>query len=132
LSPQVKWRENVASARNFIEGNGSVQGYPANKAKAERIAKGESPDAVLGGDKVRSFFANLIGSRVAVTVDVWAQRAATGRDLPPPKGRRYRQVARAYTDAAELCCEHARDFQAIVWLATRPAAEHERDVAAIA
>jgi hypothetical protein len=56
-----------------------VNGTLANRAKAWRIACGEDPDAVLSGPKVRAFFANIMGDVDAVTIDVWAARAAEGR-----------------------------------------------------
>lgn len=131
LSPQQKWRTNLNSARLVLEGR-VPSGYGANRVKAEALRDGASPFDVLGGDKVTSFWANLIGSGETVTVDVWAQRAATGKNLPPPRGARYRAIADAYRAAAKIVGESPRDFQAIIWLATRPQAEHRRDVAALA
>jgi hypothetical protein len=135
LSPQVRWRENVDSAERILEGKYTgIQGYPANVGKASAIAAGGDPDLILGGDKVRAFWANLIGSREAVTVDTWAARAAYGLERPlpsQPKGTRYERIARAYRAAAETVAAPPRELQAIVWLAVRPTAEHEKDVAAI-
>lgn len=131
LSPQQKWRTNLNSARLVLEGR-VPSGYGSNRRKAEALRDGASPFDVLGGDKVTSFWANLIGSGETVTVDVWAQRAATGKDLPPPSGPRYRAIADAYRAAATIVGETPRDFQAIIWLATRPQAEHRRDVEALA
>lgn len=132
LSPQQKWRYNIESARSILAGHGRIMGYGTNVAKAKRIAAGEPADAIVGGPKVRNFWANLRGSREAVTIDVWAQRAAAGRNLAPPKGPQYLRVVKAYRAAAAQCGEAPRDFQAIIWLCTRPRAEHLRDVAAIA
>lgn len=133
LSPQTRWRENLAGARIVLRACQDrrapvgVRGYGANIAKAKRIALGEPARKVLGGPKVRAFWANICGDVCAVTVDVWAQRAATGRELSPPSGARYERIAEAYRAAAEMVGEHPRDFQAIIWLATRPLAEHWRD-----
>lgn len=129
LSPQQKWRINVRSARAILDGEDwLVAGYAQNRAKAKALLDGAPVLAVVGGDKVTSFWVNLIGSRTAVTIDVWAQRAALGRHHPhQPKGARYRRLVRAYRAAADRVGESAREFQAICWLATRPAAEHDRD-----
>lgn len=129
LSPQQKWRINVRSARAILDGEDwRVGGYEQNRQKAKLLLEGAPVLAVLGGDKVTSFWANLIGSRTAVTIDVWAQRAALGRHHPhQPKGARYKRLTRAYRAAAEAVGELPREFQAICWLATRPAAEHDRD-----
>jgi len=129
LSPQQRWRTNVRSARAMLEGEDWLAaGYAQNRDKARALLEGAPVLAVVGGDKVTSFWANLIGSRTAVTVDVWAQRAALGRHHPhQPKGARYRRIVNAYRAAAAKVGELPREFQAIVWLGTRPAAEHDRD-----
>jgi hypothetical protein len=129
LSPQTRWRENLANADALLARKPLPSpGYQANLEKASAIIYGMPPLDVLGGPKVRSFFGNLIGAADIVTVDVWAQRAATGRDLPPPKLARYKRIARAYRQAAAIVGEHPRDFQAIIWHATRGLTEHHRDV----
>lgn len=131
LSPQRRWRENVAQAETLLERRPVRNAYQANVLKAEAIADGADPLEVLGGPKVRAFFANLIGGREVVTVDVWAQRAATGRDLEAPKWGRYRRIARAYREVAARVGEHPRDFQAIIWLTLRPSTEHAKDKEAL-
>jgi hypothetical protein len=112
LSPQTRWRKNVEGARCvFQREDWRVVGYGANKRKARRIADGASPVEILGGDKVCAFWANLVGSRTAVTIDVWATRAALGiqggvrYQAEQPKGTRYKRFANAYTSAAEIVGE---------------------------
>jgi hypothetical protein len=131
LSPQQRWRKNVESAISILEGRGSVAGYAANREKARRIVEGEYAWHVLGGDKVCAFWANLIGSRYAVTIDTWAQRGAIGRMTEQPKNARYERIARAYRAAAYIVGETPREFQAQVWLAVRPQSEHREDTATI-
>lgn len=131
LSPSKRWRENISAAETILRGGRPSNLYPVNTAKAERIRDGAPILEVVNGPKVSSFFANLLGSRYAVTVDIWGQRAATGKMLEPPKKARYRRVARAFETAAALTGETPRELQAIVWLATRPASEHQRDLAAV-
>lgn len=55
-----------------------VVGLPDNLLKAGRVAAGESPGAVLGGSKVRSFFNNIADPEDAssVTLDTHEIRAA--------------------------------------------------------
>lgn len=129
LSPQQRWRTNVASARRVLEGfPREAAGYRDNRVKAERLHAGESPLLVLGGDKVTNFWANLNGSRTAVTIDRWVQAAAVGFSYPhQPKQKRYARIARAYDAAAAIVDETPREFQSIVWQIVRPAIEHERD-----
>lgn len=133
LSPRQRWRKNIEGARAVLEGEEwRAVGFDGNRRKAAAIRDGADPLAIVGGDKVTAFWANLIGSREAVTIDVWAQRAALGRFHPhPPKGGRYERLARAYQAAARAIAIPPRELQAIVWLATRPAVEHARDLEAI-
>ena len=58
-----------------------VQAYPANIAKAIRIARGEAPASVLGGAKVRSFYSNIVYPHQpsGVTIDTWMIRTLSGR-----------------------------------------------------
>lgn len=134
LSPQTRWRSNVEAANAVLWGDlaeARRHCYRANIDKADRIARGADPADVLGGPKVRAFWANLSGDTDAVTVDVWATRAATaGRRSDP--GNAYARIANAYKAAAWAVGESPRDFQAIIWLAARPDGEHKRDLAALA
>lgn len=129
LSPRCQWRTNVVWAAAVIEAAERGDATPPNvhtramRAQAWRIANGEAALDVLGGPKVRAFFANITGDLDSVTVDVWAARAATGRTLPAVQGRTYALIARAYREAAALLEIPARDVQAAVWVHVRGAAE---------
>jgi len=129
LSPRQRWRKNIEGTRAVLEGEPwRVPGYGANRDKAVALAAGAPLEEIIGGDKVTSFWANLIGSRTAVTVDVWAQRAALGYYHKwQPKHDRYRRLVAVYRAAAEQTDETPREFQSIIWQAIRPAVEHERD-----
>lgn len=136
LSPRERWRRNLQMAAAIITGN-PVTGLGRSIAKAQAIMDGAEitgePGDALGADapKVRSFWRNLCGDGDAVTVDVWATRAATGKDLDaPPTPAAYRWIADAYRSAAAKVGERPCDFQAIIWLHVRPSAEHARDQAA--
>lgn len=133
LSPRQRWRKNIEGARHVLEGEAwRAPGYAENRAKAEALLAGAPIEQIVGGEKVTSFWANLIGSRTAVTVDVWAQRAALGYyHRHQPKRSRYRRLVSIYRAAAETVGETPREFQSIVWNAIRPAVEHERDWEAI-
>jgi hypothetical protein len=126
LSPRCQWASNVAAARRMVlaaaEGDSQpvTNGTLANRAKAWRIACGEDPRAVLGGPKVRAFFANIMGDVEAVTIDAWCMRAAEGRDNKhAPKKRRYDLLSAAYRHAARRHGMSPRDAQAAVWTAYR-------------
>lgn len=135
LSPQVRWAQNVVAAERLIAARGglsdsTVPGFNANVAKARAIIRGGplyGPGDALGGEapKVRAFWRAICGDPDSVVLDVWAMRAA-GLD-GAPSGARYRKVAEMYRRAAAKVGEAPRDFQAIVWLATRGLVEHARD-----
>ncbi len=145
LSPQTRWRENVAGARALLSCDPlavatlALPGYRSNHAKAAAIAHagapfGQGPGDAFGAEapKVRAFFAAIVGDLASVTLDVWAMRAAYPRwNGRPPSGAAYRRGVAAYRLAAERCGEHARDFQAIIWLHVRGMREHARDASAI-
>jgi hypothetical protein len=126
LSPRVSWGSNVAGAYRLAEAASRgwpepiVAGTRSNRRKAWAIADGGDPETILGGPKVRAFFANLLGDDDAVTVDVWAARAAEGEwREQAPSGRRYLTIAQAYRDAAALRGVTPRTMQATVWCAVR-------------
>jgi hypothetical protein len=127
LSPRCQWASNVRAADAMVAWAQAgelhapvVAGTLSNRAKAWDIATGADPDAILSGPKVRAFYANIMGDRDAVTVDVWAARAAEGRDWPhAPVKRRYRLLAESYRRAGERRGMHPRDAQAAVWTVYR-------------
>lgn len=109
----------------------------AGVAKAVRIFRGENPDVVLGGAKVRSFYNNLASPREGadVTVDTHMLRALLG-DISMPSGglnttdkkaktlfSSSPQGHAAYDYARDIVSEAARRaniqpalrFQALVW-----------------
>lgn len=126
LSPRVQWQANLDAAAKMVEAAQKgkpepiVAGLKANRAKAWRIANGADPADVLGGPKVTAFYANISGDHDAVTVDVWAARAAEGKDDPnAPKGKRYERIADAYRRAAAARNVSPRTMQATVWAHVR-------------
>lgn len=130
LSPRVTWRANVRAAAVIVAAAAEpgarmprVAGVGANVAKAWRIAMGQNPLAVLGGDKVRSFYRNITGDVSAVTVDVWARYAATGeRSARTITGPEYQHLAACYRAAAAMRNVAPRDMQAAVWCHVRGSA----------
>ena len=106
-------------------------------AVAVRIHRGEAPDAVLGGHKVRSFYNNITGggasSDTSVTIDTHAFSAALGQKVPAsdkrmgkingvPSSRRfstkgtYAVFADAYRAVAARHHLAVEDVQALVWI----------------
>lgn len=135
LSPRCQWSINVAWAYALVHAARTGDACPdistrANRRTAWAIATtGADPLTHLGkvshtgrvksGHKVRAFYANITGDHDAVTVDVWAYRAATGRETADITGVEYRAIAAAYVRAAAIVGVSPRDCQAAVWVATR-------------
>jgi hypothetical protein len=122
LSPRIRWDVNLRLARDLLRERPIHGVFRANFYKAERIRCGESPLDVLGGDKTRSFYANLAGDLWAVTVDVWAMRAAglNRKSLTPLQ---YGKVATAYRAVAGEVGLLPGQFQAVVWAVARGRAD---------
>lgn len=137
LSPQVRWERNILAARQVLTGAPVlVAAYRANIAKALRIASGESAAEVLGGAKVRAFYALLLtgGRTLDVCVDSIAILVALGvhpgpdvaNDAATPYFGRPRVLAAiraAYRRVAKRRGLRPHQAQAITWLAWR----NERD-----
>lgn len=97
LSPNVAWLHNRIDAETLLDAARSgrsidsfkVRAYGANKLKAWRMAQGESPDAVLGGPKVKAFYANILDPHhsEAITIDthaysIWRGKRFTTNESP--------------------------------------------------
>jgi hypothetical protein len=142
LSPRTRWAENlqaaeesagaaarVAGAERALWGPLAIEGavfgatgwYGLDdpRRKAAAILEGRAPLDVLGGPKVRAFFRNICGDRRAVTIDVWAARAAAGRWHNSISPYLYRRLERAYVDAADRRGVDPRALQAAVWIDIR-------------
>lgn len=129
FSPMMEWKRNVELATSAIERNrftGHI--FSANNRKARKIWDGAHPLDVLGGQKVRAFYSNILhaGRTDDVCVDRHAWDVALGkvqtdeeRDknrLPP---KRYRTVAQAYRNVARKNGLTGSEMQAIVWVTWR-------------
>ena len=108
---QLEWTPRILRAWGDVDRSRAVEtaggwipgpGLGANKRKAARILSGEAPLSVLGGSKVRAFFANIMGDETAVCVDRHAWAIATGDVAGDVSitAKRYRETVAAFTCAA--------------------------------
>lgn len=87
LSPQCAWNVNLLATISMVrtrQVSKSSSIYPINVSKAFSIVhEGVRPEEVLGGLKVKAFFANILNPSYskAVTVDTHAARAAFGKHM---------------------------------------------------
>lgn len=134
LSPRTPWATNKVWAERLVKDYASGSSVPSsvgtgdNRNKAWRILwGGEAPLSVLGGQKVTAFYRNLTGDEDAVTVDVWAARAAEGDEVTTTdksiRGTRYEDIAQAYRIVADVVGVTPRHLQATVWVAIRGKAD---------
>lgn len=133
LSPSCHWSRNKSLAWEMLSTGNCGHMYGDAIRKARRIIDGEDPLDVLGGDKVRSFYRNILDPWGSddVTVDRHAFDIAAGRvtdDLARKaletggrKGNRdgqagnYVRVADCYRRAADILGVSPHMVQAVTW-----------------
>lgn len=125
LSPRMPWGRNMTLAQQAFSDTGLTGGcLGANIVKAQRIIAGEDPLDVLGGDKVRSFYGNIIDPLSDnVTVDAHAFDIAHGmtfgKDRPNIGKIIYRELSDAYREVAAINDFAPGEVQAITWVSWR-------------
>lgn len=134
LSPGRQWELNLSDALVFLEeykAGARGKKLPAvgsygmrNVLKAQACLEGD-PWLVLGGNKVRAFYACLIDptNKEWVCVDRHAKSAAVGKPLGDKEGivvpSEYFRLAKHYCKGAEKQGCLPNQFQAIVWVVWR-------------
>ena len=133
MSPMMAWPQNVRQARNVYSGIGA-KGLSKNVAKAHAIHNGAEPLSILGGEKVRSFFLNIVfpENGTPVTIDRHAIDIACGkvqsdseRALAIRGKAGYQNVAQMYRRAAEILSKEygvpilPQQVQAVTWVSWR-------------
>jgi len=139
LSPGLNWGLNLLQAEEFIRewakgtrGNKlpivGVYGY-RNVKKSIRILDGERPLDVLGGDKVRSFYANILDpTGMEVTIDRHAKglalrsnsvKGATAEADGIVTPAEYPYYAKHYVKIADRLGLIPNQLQAICWVTWR-------------
>lgn len=132
LSPQTSWGQNVDWARELAAGSRVSRGLGLSQGRAEMIRYNPdiAPLDILGGRKVRAFYACIVtaGNTDAVCVDRHAYDLATGTrgSHLSLSDRRAEHCQRAYQSAAarlratgEAPDITAAQLQAITWVTWR-------------
>ena len=135
LSPQTSWNENVKLATRAYSYSGPSGQTRANVDKVHAILKGHAPLDVLGGNKVRAFYACIVDPHASteVVVDRHALSIAVGAEWIAENDHRwakgwiqvlerkgaYEAIAEAYRAAAERLGVQPHQVQAITWLTCR-------------
>ena len=133
LSPRVSWGQNVNSTIVFLKSGGVECGeLGANVAKSRRIYAGESNDSVLGGNKVRAFYACIMAAGITNEVcidrhayDVMTNARNVDATRPKMSDTVYRLGVAAYQNAARILSKEygytitPAQVQAVTWTAWR-------------
>lgn len=122
LSSRLQWTKNVEAFSTLVGG----QPQPAwvlnrSWALASAALRADDPWSTFGrrASKTRSFARAILGDEDAVTVDIWAARAANVDPDVLSRPSAYAEVAEAYRRAARREGLTPRKMQAIVWCAIR-------------
>lgn len=118
LSPRCDWTTNVRAAHRVARGQATtgLAVLPRNLERARAVLAGGTPTA---SPKVSAFRANVAGDPDAVTVDVWAARAAGVPEELLGRVGVYGAVAHAYRLAAARTGLTPREAQAVAWVVVR-------------
>lgn len=130
-SPNTSWNRNMeliwivcAVVENGARPAGTM---PDALAKALMIAAGYHPETVLGGDKVRSFYSNILDpTGPDVTIDRHAARTLLGEHVGPDdaadivgKAGVYAAMRGVFRTVADENGYAPAEFQAVAWNAFR-------------
>ena len=138
LSPQTSWGVNVAWARQSLATGTAVGNTGDARGKAQAILDGADPLDVLGGDKVRAFYALILDptDQSTVCVDRHAVAIAAGKVLDKLTGARilarkggYEATADTYRRAGKILGVPPHAVQATTWLywrRERAVADHSK------
>lgn len=132
LSPINKWDRNLKDAENMLK---SVQDgvhpdkvkvctFNSNKMKAWRMLVTHNVPAYLKGQKVNSFYANIMGDDSIITIDGHIRNVCNNEIVGMASGKRvtakaYREITEAFKRVAASLNLMAYELQAIVWVAWR-------------
>lgn len=126
LSPSMSWENNQIEARSLIVAGWSRLQSAANNHKALRIKAGANPLDVLGGNKVRAFYACIVDADdKRACIDRHAVAVYMGRHISDreQKGLErvgiYDRIANAYQRVADMFGVAVEVVQATVWTAWR-------------
>lgn len=134
VSPRVRWEWNMTmAARTYVDGFASGT-LPSNCAKANAIYNGAAPLTVLGGDKVRNFYLNIVDPRGcdAVAIDRHAFDIAINRTSTDAerhllgKVGMYETFASLYRSAARQIGVLPSAVQAVTWVVWRETRANNR------
>jgi hypothetical protein len=127
MASNMSWGPNETVVRRaYANGRRIPGGLPDSVRKAQACLDGTDPLEVLGGKKIRAFYASMLEPQGdSVCIDRHAHDIAAGQAMPgrtrPLLGRKdgYETIAAAYVAAASLVGISPVELQAITWVVWR-------------
>ena len=128
LSPLLSWNKNVEYAERVYAGDTDIPCLKKNAAKAIAIRNGWNALDVLSGQKVVSFYNNIVNpysdDPALVTIDKHAMDIANNEVTPYKNGPKmntsiYREYVSAYSTAAGIAEITPLQMQAVTWVSWR-------------
>jgi hypothetical protein len=124
FSPMIRWDLNVEMARNAVASGQFIGHFKANNEKAFAIWNGAEPLSVLGGNKVRAFYQQIVsaGEYTEPVIDRHSIAVALNRILSDEerkvyaRGKRYEAIANAYKEVAGGLGVAVSVLQATTWV----------------
>lgn len=124
-SPMQRWDRNIKVAKHAMEYGYPYPGMKNIMAKVTRLLEGENPDNVVSGQKVTSFYRNILnpyGDEVTIdrhAIDIALATRHTDKNRPSIGKKMYSELAMAYRDAANELGIYPLELQAVTWVVWR-------------
>ena len=126
LSPSTAWEVNVSEAWALCKSGWSRRQSKANNVKALAIRDGANPDDILGGNKVKAFYACIVNNDAKrACIDRHAVAVYVGRHVTDAEQKGlsrvdvYDRIAEAYQLAADQIGVSVEVVQAVTWVQWR-------------
>lgn len=127
ISPRNKWKTNICNTFSLVMGHQNkvnpkdikISTFNKNKEKAWAILEGADPLTILGGNKVRAFYDNILNLEQSnkITIDTHAINIANGtKSNKTLSNRAYQLLSNEYIQAANSIGIHPIYLQAITWI----------------
>jgi hypothetical protein len=119
-SPRRRW-ERVMDMVDLKLAGVKVPVMMREATKVARVLDGEDPVTVVSGQKVSSFYQNLLLNLSVVTIDTWAFSQVTGKDYEPnframlQNKDQYAMYASCFRTVADEVGLEPAEFQSVLW-----------------
>src|SRR3990172_1120493 len=129
-SGDTQLTSNIRFTEQVLRGERKAGRYPTFQAPLIELALSSSqPGQHVRGPKCSAFYRAIMGDTDSLVLDRWSVRAAgIVRERKDLNVTIRRELDASYREAAKLCGETVRAFQAIAWIAVRESTPNGRAV----